>query len=151
MTTFCSICTSTRGPFSAQTLDGRPVMVCAACDEPAFEKRGPERAYEPQSFLGTSRAKGQASKFSIREAVANSTVNPDIPAGWKLHRIRLRTGFDANDAYESLRGMPWFGPGRVKYAGATHTYFLFAYAPDVKLALNNDDPLAAIEQFRSKP
>ncbi len=51
MTTFCSICTSTRGPFSSQTLDGRPITVCAACDEPAFEKRGPERGYEPTGGL----------------------------------------------------------------------------------------------------
>lgn len=44
----CAICTSERGPFTSQPLGkgNALVSVCAECDEPAFEKRGPERAYE---------------------------------------------------------------------------------------------------------
>lgn len=48
---FCSICTSERGPFTQQMLDGRRITVCAACDEPAIEKRGIERGYEPTGGL----------------------------------------------------------------------------------------------------
>lgn len=49
----CAICTSRTGPFTPQPLgrNNALVPVCAACDEPAFEKRGPERGYEPTGGL----------------------------------------------------------------------------------------------------
>ena len=49
----CAICTSSRGPFTPQPLgrNNALVPVCSACDEPAFEQRGPERGYEPSGGL----------------------------------------------------------------------------------------------------
>ncbi len=67
MSQFCSICTSTRGPFTTQQLDGHGVTVCAACDEPAFEKRGPERGYEPTGGLLTRDVVTQAAKKLLGE------------------------------------------------------------------------------------
>lgn len=47
--TYCAICTSERGPFTAQPLgrNNALVPVCAACDEPIFTRTGPERGWEP--------------------------------------------------------------------------------------------------------
>lgn len=154
----CAICTSSRGPFTSQPLgkNNALVSVCAECDEPAFEKRGPERGYEPTGGLPTfAQGRNAVARVIGRQADSRPSRTADEarrrPHGWSVYRIRQKAGLDAREAYETLRGKPWFGPGRVKFGGTDANYLLFYYAPDAKLALPEDNPLAAIEQFRTVP
>ncbi len=147
--TFCANNCTHPGPF---VRDGE-FMLCRSCvGEPAREKRGPERAYEPQSFLGTRDAKvaGRAHSWKGQQ---HSTKQPK-PDGWVVVRVPLsdpetgrpRTNRDAYALLKEthLRGVP------LHFIGFHDEHFLFAHPPHVELK-SDTDPLVAIEQFRSKP
>jgi hypothetical protein len=155
---FCAICTSERGPFSIQPLGkgNADVAVCADCNDVTPAAYDSERGYEPSGGLPTIAQVVAAAKRVLGDRYGTKDFSPpryEVPAGWRLFRVRRRKADgqsrDAQEAYETLRNKPWFGPGRVKYAGNTGDFILFSYAPSARLAVDDANPLEAIEQYRS--
>lgn len=83
----CAICTSTTPPFTPQPLgrNNALVPVCAACDEPAFEKREPERGYEPSG--------GVLSREEMAAACAKLQADPRWTRAAMLDEEHSRTPF----------------------------------------------------------
>ncbi len=162
---FCAICTADKGPFSLQPLgkDDAMVSVCATCSEPAFERRGPEVAYEPSGLVSHAamkraiqnvpQAKHPTPQEYGRQGNAGEYASKR-PAGWRVFRGPMfyeGKRITRDTAWAEVQKKPWFAPGRVMAGGHDKRFYIWFYAPDVKLSPTNADPLEAIEQFRKEP
>jgi hypothetical protein len=165
----CAICT-TEAPaseLSRQPLGARGglVLVCRACDEePAREVFGPERGRDFEEGAARISAQefrkrcaaviGDAPKFNRSSA----WIDEKTP-GFTIVRVSFDRAkpMDANEARETLRGMPWFR--ELRYLGGSGAHAIFERPSDELLGKIRQEKeragtsivLSAMERFRAKP
>ncbi len=170
---FCAICTNEpkkQPDGTTPALVQRPlgyrgalVLVCAACDEePARAVDGPRLGYRvaddrtriallPAFSAAANRVAGRL-KVDVRRAGAARSTAP----GHVLVRVRIKrpdgSRFDANDAWQSLRKMPWHR--ELRHIGTDSTWHLFERPDSAALAKarrsGGRDAVAMLEGYRVK-
>ncbi len=150
---FCAICTNEpkkKPDGTTPALVQRPlgprgalVLVCAACDEePARAVDGPRLGHRvaddrtriallPAFAAAANRVTGSAPKLRQPSGRARSAA-----PGHVLVRVRIRRSdggkFDSNDAWNSLRRMPWHR--ELRHIGTDSTWHLFERPDSAALA-----------------
>jgi len=168
---FCAICTAEpkkRSDGSAEPLVRRPlgargalVLVCASCDEePARSVDGPCLGYRvsddrtriallPAFAAAANRVTGRQRTENRRSGGVRSVAPGHILVRVRISRPDGRK-FDTNDAWQSLRKMPWHR--ELKHIGTDSTWHLFERPDSAALSkarrAGGPDAGVMLEQYR---